>query len=46
MTKDYIVKNDLLREIRTFTNVDDLDYNETFFNQKFPGMTPWPLIVC
>ena len=42
MTKDYIVKNDLLREIRTFTNVDDLDYNETFFNQKFPGMTPWP----
>jgi len=42
MTKDYIVKNDLIREIRTFTNVDDLDYNETFFHQKFPGMTPWP----
>ena len=41
MTKDDIVKNDLIKEIRTFTEADDHDYDEYFFNLKHPGMLPW-----
>ena len=42
MTKDEIVANDLVREIRSFNKIDDSDYNETFFSMKHPGMSPWP----
>lgn len=42
MTREDIVNNDLIREIRSFTEVDDQDYNEVYFSQKHPGMTPWP----
>jgi hypothetical protein len=42
MTNDDIVKNDLVAEIRMFSDVDDHDYNEDFFRMKHPGMLPWP----
>jgi hypothetical protein len=41
MNRDDIVKNDLVKEIRTFTKADDHDYDETFFSMKHPGMIPW-----
>ena len=34
MTRDFIVKNHLLNEIRTFTEVDDLDVEYSFFSKK------------
>lgn len=42
MTNDEIVKNDLVRDIRTFSNIDDEDYYEDIFRMKHPGMLPWP----
>lgn len=40
MNRDDIVKNDLVKEIRTFTKADDHDHDETFFSMKHPGMIP------
>jgi hypothetical protein len=42
MTKDDIIKNDLIKEIRSFTDIDDFDYHEVYYNQKHPGISPWP----
>ena len=41
MNRDDIVKNDLVKEIRTFTKADDNDYDQNFFSMKHPGMIPW-----
>lgn len=43
MTREDIVKNDLIRDIRSFSEIDDADYHEVFFNQKHPGVNPWPM---
>lgn len=39
MTRDYIVKNHLVKEIRTFNETDDLDYDLTYYHNKFPGIS-------
>ena len=42
MDRDFIVKNHLLNEIRTFTEIDDSDWDFTHFMQKRPGIKPFP----
>jgi hypothetical protein len=34
MTKDEIIKNELVAEIRTFSNIDDQELNLNFFMKK------------
>jgi dTDP-glucose pyrophosphorylase len=37
-----IVENDLLKEIRTFTEDDDKDWDLSVFSKKIPGIIPFP----